>query len=115
MTNLETRLKELEALCAAATPGPWVNAYPNACKLTDMPDHVWSMQKELIGRELIPGDAKLIAAARNELPELIAIIRKMKAELKDACYAYNIITEIDCTRGPECSACELLAEIEGRE
>ena len=56
-------LEDLERLAKAATPGEWLNAYPNACKLTPMPDHVWTSEKELIAKDLILEDAAFIASA----------------------------------------------------
>jgi hypothetical protein len=88
----------------AATKGPWVNAYPNACQLTPMPDHVWSMKKELIGKDLETNDAEFISASRTSEP----LFREIAAVAVEAIHCE------DCYPTPcnQCEACEALSKIQ---
>jgi hypothetical protein len=75
--NLDDKaLDELESLERAASPGKWLNSYPNNCKLSPMPDHIWTSEKELIAKDLYDRDAAFIAAIRNATSALIAAARE---------------------------------------
>lgn len=82
--GLTDTLKGIRERCEKATPGPWLNGYPNACKITPMPDHVWSIHKDLIGKDLETNDADFIAHSRSDIPKLIAVIEKLM-EQRDEC------------------------------
>lgn len=79
--TLSTALTAIRDRLARATPGKWINAYPNAGKLTPMKDHVWTEHKDLIARGLLPKDATLIAHAPQDLTRLLAAL-----EIADAAF-----------------------------
>jgi hypothetical protein len=66
------RLAEIEARVNAATPGPWVH------------DEFWGVVDPVFVDEdghLAPQDMKFIAAAREDVPDLIARVRELEAEI----------------------------------
>ena len=116
----DSRLAELDALCAAATPGPWawddhsyddgqpaillstyhgpeLPGFPMAddgsANEDGTPDLL--LEKGVLLERISPeassfcetplgGDLAFIAAARTALPELIAEVRRLRAELASA-------------------------------
>jgi hypothetical protein len=83
----EAELSELEALTAAATPGPWMAHIEGegpvcGCSMISLdglrdefpPDmYVWH------DTEIAPGpDIKFIAAARTHMPRLLAEVRRLR-------------------------------------
>ena len=82
----EEELSELEALTAAATPGPWVANIEEEAPIGgdsmielglpgDFPPDMYVFHD----REIAPsGDIKFIAAARNYMPRLLAEIRRLR-------------------------------------
>lgn len=72
MTNEE--LTALDALCSAATPGPWDNGAKGNETIVGSPD------AEVCGTES-EADARFIAAAREAVPALIAALRAARDEL----------------------------------
>lgn len=77
----DERLKEIEARAAAATPGPWeVNNAHGMCVIgdggeefvADMEGAMWQGKHE---------DASFIAAARTDIPDLVARVRELEAEV----------------------------------
>lgn len=98
---LETRLKELEALCAAATPGPWEAIDYSGTPTGYLGVAAPGLEVFIVapGNIVRPEDAKFIAEFTIAVPELIAIIRKMKADNERLSDIIN----------------RALAEIEGRE
>ena len=101
----DERLAELERLCAAATPGPWawgphnsdeeyppnLQGYPTEPDIRDgggkdVPVFAWPevmYAGEYEGEYFIDvelPDAAFIAAARAALPELLAEVRRLRAE-----------------------------------
>lgn len=83
----DDELNRLQALCDAATPGPW---WVSDDGLND----VWNGEEEFAENLIAPGcvrhgeapseriraDQDFIAAARTALPELIAEVRRLRAE-----------------------------------
>lgn len=85
MTKIEERLKELEKLDKAATPGPWEKqAYMNYIGWSlyagdrGCVAERWypSTVKDLPEGEEMTGNMNLIAAYRNETPKLIQALRE---------------------------------------
>lgn len=100
MTNEE--LTHLEALCNAATPGPWERPRDcgcgdgygcddrmprrtvlakDRCRDTRDPDYTG---KVYVVRDTRPEDAAFIAAARQAVPALLARVRYLEAALLEA-------------------------------
>ena len=82
MTPLDKLLARLRELEGKLPKGKWLNAYPNACKLSPMPDHVWTTEKELIAKDLVEAEAQFIAESRNALPVLLDIVARQKRALE---------------------------------
>jgi hypothetical protein len=71
-------LDELERLCNAASPGPWMlDAHGDGLTAAngDPIAETWSGTRRL-------HDARFIKAARHALPKLIATVRELQAELE---------------------------------
>lgn len=85
------RIAELKALCAAATPGPWLQeirdelwhnkAFPVARVLGANLSMVANTQQLATGPNLSLTNAALIAASRTALPEALAEIEQLHADL----------------------------------
>ena len=84
-----TDLDRIEALCAAATPGPWTAVKD--------PDGAFTIESDFYAavcwREPWPenaakciADAMLIASARTDLPALVAEVRRLRAALSQSEY-----------------------------
>jgi len=78
-------LDKLEQLEKAATPGPWVSVLRSLCTIKDCRADAYGIVKPTEDGDCIfqDGNAELIAAVRNALPELLAEIRRLRQELKD--------------------------------
>jgi len=77
MTAADPRqlLDQLDALRAAATPGPWEHVTDDHGR-KGVEHSVWSDSGECYVAEVLPGpDAALIVAAVNSLPQLVAALR----------------------------------------
>lgn len=84
----DERLKEIKARAEAATPGPW-----NSWAVVDgIPhNHVASPTEEIaeldngeyIENPNMDADAKFIAHARQDVPDLIAEVERLEAKLKN--------------------------------
>ena len=86
-TLTDEELSQLEALTAAATPGPWVASIEEEAPIGggsmielglpgDFPPDMYVFHD----REIAPSaDIKFIAAARNYLPRLLAEVRHLRA------------------------------------
>ena len=74
----EQQLADLDALAAAATPGPWEAAHQYA--------ECWSLHgPEANGPDMMPkGDAAFIAAARTAVPALVAEVRRLREVAMEA-------------------------------
>ena len=83
------RIAELEALCNAATPGPWIweSSRGDRVRLWTKPSGDFVVE---IGRkpggwtyfDMTEDDAGFIAHARTALPELLAQVRRLRAMIK---------------------------------
>jgi hypothetical protein len=99
----DDRLAELDRLAAAATPGPWFTGYPQTVAGTfvkwsglatevnrdpgyssgqpiDPEGQVAGMWDYEEGGVRLAADAAFIAAARTAVPELVAEVRRLRAE-----------------------------------
>ncbi len=77
----EEELKNLEELCAKATPGPWRahNAEYETVVLADvLADHYENGIGTFYGTKDGLYDAELTTAARDALPKLIAKVRELR-------------------------------------
>lgn len=94
------RLDELEALCAAATPGPWRSTWsdpPNESDLDETivesmaPDLPRPVDRFVVGSLWYDGphtgcsepNAALIAESRTAIPELCAEVRRLRAQVSE--------------------------------
>ena len=91
----EERLAELEALCEAATPGPWervdVHGVPLGIGTEQQPGGKSRVYRMIVNvlrkgdkdRDLprLRGDANFIATARTALPEALAEIRRLQGQI----------------------------------
>jgi cell division protein FtsB len=77
--TVQDKIALLKKLHGETTAGTWLNAYPNACKLSPMPDHVWTSDKELVAKDLYPRDAEFIAASHNHLPDVLAEVERLRS------------------------------------
>lgn len=67
----DKRLKEIEARCDAATDGPWFgNSYGFICGKLWIPMNAYH------------SDMKFITKARTDLPDCVAEIRRLQAEVE---------------------------------
>lgn len=78
MTDINSICSKLRQLLAESTDGKWLNGYPNAGILERMPDHVWSSNKELVAKDLLPSDAEFIAYAHNNSPALLDEVERQE-------------------------------------
>lgn len=95
-----TELKHLEDLCSKATPGPWKgDEYEmTAPKVKTLEEGriklVWADDYHMS-----EFDAEFIAAARTALPELIARVRRLEAEIvqfkEDRYPSYAVLARIE--------------------
>lgn len=92
----EKQLQEWERLANEATEGPWYVAEGSIIN-DDFPIH-----KPALAHYTCQDDAAFIAAAREVVPQLIAEVREMEADLQ---YADHFRT--DCIK-----ACEQVAQLE---
>lgn len=89
----EEELTAIEARAAAATAGPWVASHRyNICWDVDGPD--------ANGPDMMPkGDAQFIAAARVDVPALVAEVRRLRAEV-GAVYGHDYANASRTYPGP---------------
>ncbi len=76
-----TPLAKLKAAALAATPGPWVNGYPNAGTVHPTPGEVWSEEKDCIASDVDPGNAAYIASAS---PDVVLALVASVEDLQEA-------------------------------
>lgn len=80
MTDLSTALDEIEARADAATPGPWITTHGErsihraAYARRDLAA-VHTTDETWIAHYVDPADAAFIAAARSDVPRLVAALR----------------------------------------
>lgn len=72
-------MEDLKKLLAAATPGPWTHA----------------SDKLAAGNIKAPDNAALIVAAVNALPELLAEVRRLEADLQVIAFGWRYVAEPD--------------------
>ena len=93
-------LEKLKALCASATPGPWVHEDndggvwwgidPEGCEIRVCGCGCLSRDK----RERNTANADFIAAARTAVPELIARVEELETALDEACEFVDLCDDI---------------------
>lgn len=91
-TTTALDLDAIEARANAATEGPWT-AYPDG--------FVWTKQPILgdpVSGSVELADAQFIAAARQDVPALVAEVRRLRAALG------QIADMCDCRRGDLCAS-----------
>ena len=111
--DLTALLDAMQARCDAATEGMWVAHCPDpdevhilaACTADACHDDPWShpdvvhLAGDEVQEPLSPADAEFIAAARSDLPRLIAAVRavldRARMEQDDAESAMTYAAEID--------------------
>lgn len=72
----ESRLAEIEARVNEATPGPWMRGLGNECR--EVTVRLGPKIAEVYG----PRDGMFIAHARTDVPDLIAEVRRYRAEIE---------------------------------
>ena len=119
MTTLEAYLSRLDKIEKLATPGKWeVDAGGYVVTVDPLPPqnirHEISLQPPLKKRispyergDHATPDMELIAAARNALPKLIAIIRAQHRGINEAMHQCS-----SRTPASECAACITIADVE---
>ena len=82
----DAELAELESLAEAASPAPWIAEYgpaiggPDFIMITDSDDAQPDMYVKHDDRPAPVSDLKFIAAARNQVPRLIAEVRRCRSD-----------------------------------
>lgn len=83
----------IEARASAATPGPWVTfedgPYCDGAVYTAAEEEYWGQVCVDPEADDRPTDRQFIAHARDDIPDLIAEVRRMRAVVKAACAAVN--------------------------
>lgn len=82
--DLEQALGAIEARLAKATPGPWMQGYPNAGEVIEVPGDIYSAEKDLICTAEFQRDEELIANAPTDLARLVKALRLIDDELEKA-------------------------------
>ena len=82
MSAAELDLDAIEARANAATAGPWHphTTYPHTVWQGDMYGEDPGMISTTLAQEIV-ADAKFIAAARTDVPALVAEVRRLRAVL----------------------------------
>lgn len=75
----EEELREIEARCEAATPGPWYRS--GNPSLTGVGIETENGRWRFVCQETEWPDATFIAAAREDVPVLVAEVRRLQGEL----------------------------------
>ncbi len=77
-------IEELQALCDAATPGPYVavDCPPNKLCAVVTSDGDWAC--EYLSKENCMSDAEFYVAARKYMPKLLAVARAAKSLLYES-------------------------------
>lgn len=86
MTITDEELARIEALCDAATPGPWIECVETSRDgLFQFSGIVSDAAREHIaGSVNTAGDSAFIAESRAAVPALVAEVRRLRAELAEA-------------------------------
>ena len=84
----ENELNEIEARANAATPGKW--------KHVDMRRHQIICEDKYIGGIEDYENANFITHAREDIPELVAEVRKLRAEMDVLASKIVQVTELNC-------------------
>lgn len=86
----EQRLNEIERRANAATPGPWTAASRDVSGRLDSNERSglgWELdgppEPDLRGQFARGEDALFLAHARADIPDLIAEVRRLRAEIED--------------------------------
>jgi hypothetical protein len=80
-TTNQLDLAALEALANAATPGPWEMLDGQDVFQVDGDQHICALKADFTVNAIADGD--FIAAARNAVPALIAIVRGQRARMAE--------------------------------
>jgi hypothetical protein len=93
----DERLAELDALCASLPAGDHDCGYPDADGWSDI-----SRGDDVVGRMLVELDAEFYCIARTAVPELVAEVRRLRAELarRDAADATLLTGLAEAIRPP---------------
>lgn len=94
----EAQLAEIEAREKLATAGPWI---ANQWRGIETADETWLLD----GNMATKSDAEFIAHARDDVPHLVAEVRRLRAILKGAVELGVIATEAD-DYGGHCLWCK---------
>lgn len=85
MADVTERLDEVEARAEAATDGPWVNYSPNPKVIREQAiysewlEDIPEAKSSEIAALMTPPDAEFIAHARTDLPDLLAVVKRVLA------------------------------------
>jgi hypothetical protein len=103
------QLQHLKDLCSAATPGPWEQRPVKCLGTWDVGSSAiyhWPYSGERAIRCEERDDAAFIAAARSALPELIAEVERLEAELSKVRADYlSLLGQV--IQPEECDVCRL--------
>lgn len=70
------RLRELERLCAEATPGPWADCREGTCRWVLVAPSAHPTMTQRVGTMVHGRDAVFAVVARAAIPELLAALRE---------------------------------------
>lgn len=105
-SDLDARLKEIEAREQAATPGPWHEAGGDVRDEHDrtlaemLCEWLWHPNAGQRLDKDVEADANFIAAARADIPFLIGEVRRLQREAACPCCKDGVTLE-----GKECTEC----------
>lgn len=108
------RIAEIRAACEAATPGHWeADLSPGSDPDEGYPNHGWvwppKTYSDSSGDYMLWEDVQFCVLARDAVPELLAEVERLRAELKSIETQFNLVCELEdqhlCLPDPECEHC----------
>jgi hypothetical protein len=112
-----THIDAIEARANAATPGPWW-AEEHRHTITGDAEWVVWMREDKMSDNTILGeeDAEFIAHAREDVPKLIAEVRRLQAKIGGMIRLMSCVCEVaEPPDGCECAGCQEAAALREEE
>lgn len=102
MSITETELQAIEARAAAASNGPWYKEKGGICGFSGQTYRVGSVQFTDRGG-MNEANADFIVAAREDVPALVAEVRRLRGSLEDTGKRLEVLVEaVGWGKGAEC-------------
>lgn len=79
----EEGLSTLEAICEAATEGPWDKPFDDGALMKPNGESLLGLDVDGMAIAWVPADAEFIATARTALPEALAEILRLRKKIAD--------------------------------